>query len=267
MSSSLSRALLGSAALLATLLAKPAAASWPKRGLAANEDIPIWQFGGSWEGNPSQVNWQYNWGSTTSQKQSFAEYVPMLWGLGSDHTGVWSDNAWYWLVNGGSGHLLGFNEPEQTSQSNISPQDAANAYRTYFTPFIGHAQIGSPAVSNDGYAWMQQFLSACSDCGINFLAIHWYNDYTQVDDFKNWVNSMCALGGGKQVWITEFEGYGTVDEQSAFLKAVIPWLDDNDCVYRYAYFGTADPDQVLLQNGGPALSPIGVQYTFTPYGG
>jgi hypothetical protein len=51
---------------------------YPKRGLGANEDVPIWQFGGTWEGAPSQVNWQYNWASTTDQKNSWCEYIPML---------------------------------------------------------------------------------------------------------------------------------------------------------------------------------------------
>lgn len=48
-------------ALATSLLASTTTAQWPKRGLAYNEDIPIYEFGGSWEGAPSQVNWQYNW--------------------------------------------------------------------------------------------------------------------------------------------------------------------------------------------------------------
>jgi hypothetical protein len=50
----------------------------PKGGLRANEDVPIWKFGGTWEGAPSQVNWQYNRSNTTSQNNSFCEYIPML---------------------------------------------------------------------------------------------------------------------------------------------------------------------------------------------
>jgi hypothetical protein len=65
---------------------------------------------------------------------------------------------------------------------------------------------------------------------------------------------------------SQFEAYGSIDEQSAFLKQAIPWLDNNPCVYRYAYFGTANNDASLVENGGPSLSPLGVQYTFTPYG-
>lgn len=46
----------------------------------------------------------------------------------------------------------------------------------------------------------------------------------------------------------------------------MPFLDKSPCVERYAYFGTADNSKVLLQNGGPALSPLGNQYAFSPYG-
>jgi hypothetical protein len=200
---SLSHKLVSTIALLSTAFIQNAEAAWPKRGLAANEDIPISQFGGTNAGRSSQVNWQYNWDSTTNQKQSWAEYVPMLWGLTSDHISVWNDRASYWLSQGGSGHLLGFNEPDNSGQSDLTVAQAVQGYRTYMNPFIGRAQIGSPAVTNGGYDWLSQFLSQCTDCGITFIAAHWYNDHTLFADFQNWVNSLCSLGNGKQVWITE----------------------------------------------------------------
>lgn len=186
--------------LTSTLLHSFAQAYWPKRGLAANDDIDISQFGGSYAGQLSQVNWQYNWDSTTYNKQSFAEYVPMLWGTSSDHTNQWFSNAYYWLDNG-SGHILGFNEPERPEQANLTPQQAATAFKQYLTPFVGRASIGAPAVSNDGYAWITQFMGLCHDCGIDFIPIHWYNDHTLFSDFQNWVTSICNLG--YTVWITE----------------------------------------------------------------
>jgi len=74
----LSHMLLYTGAVLSAFFISTSTAQYPKRGLGANEDVPIWQFGGTWEGAPSQVNWQYNWYSTTSQKNSFCEYIPML---------------------------------------------------------------------------------------------------------------------------------------------------------------------------------------------
>lgn len=188
---------------VSTLLPAPTAGYWPKRGLAANDDIPIGQFGGTREGAASEVNWQYNWGSTTSQKQSFCEYVPMLWDLGSSATSTWFSHASHWVTDGGSGHLLAFNEPELSGQSNISPSQAAAGFLKYLTPYHGSASLGSPAVSNDGYTWLSEFLGLCTKCKIDFIAVHWYNNYDQFDDLKNWINKICALANGKQVWLTE----------------------------------------------------------------
>jgi len=204
------------AALAAPLLLDTAAAYWPKRGLAYNDDLNIAGFGGyQYNGKDSMVNWQYNWDSTTGEKQPWAEYVPMLWGTQNYHTDQWMDHANYWLDHGGSGHLLAFNEPEQGGQANLSPADAANAYRQYMQPLGWKTNLGSPAVSNDGYEWMRQFLNECHDCKIDFLAIHWYNDHTQFGDFQNWVNSMCGLANGRQVWITEVSNHHYLSERNS----------------------------------------------------
>jgi hypothetical protein len=188
----------GLSMLAITVSANP----WPKRGLAYNEDIPIWQFGGSWEGAPSQVNWQYNWDSSTSNKQSFAEYVPMLWSDASDHTSRWVGNA-NAALSSGSGHLLSFNEPDDSQQANMGVQQAANSFRTWMTPFHGRAQLGSPAVTNGGLSWLSEFLGECGDCEIDFVAVHWYDSASNFAYFTSFINQVCSIANGRQVWLTE----------------------------------------------------------------
>lgn len=58
-----------------------------------------------------------------------------------------------------------------------------------------------------------------------------------------------------------------MDEKTEFLKRAIAWLDRQQCVARYAYFGTADVDLELLDHRGPALSALGTIYAFTPFNG
>ncbi|KAJ3494737.1 hypothetical protein NLG97_g3885 [Lecanicillium saksenae] len=258
--------IVGSAIVGAMLAGQASADPWPKRGLAANDGVPIWQFGGSWLGHNSQVNWQYNWDSNTNQKPDFAEFVPMLWGTQNYHTDQWFNNAWHWLNNGGSGHLLAFNEPDRGDQAHMTPGEAVNGWRQYMEPFAGHAQLGAPAVSAGGFDWLQQFLNQCQGCHIDFIPVHWYGGANYEHEFENWINRVCSISGSRPVWVTEFQGEGSIDEQSNFLRKAIPFLDNNRCVYRYSYFGTADNSKVLLDNGGPRLSPLGVQYTFSPYG-
>lgn len=118
----------------------------------------------------------YNWYSTTTNKQNFTEYVPMLWGTKPELTSIWDDHASSWIA-AGSEHLLAFNEPENAGQSNINVTAAADAYRKYMQPFAGKAQLGAPGVSNGGRDWMTQFLGLCSDCTIDFVPIHWVSNF------------------------------------------------------------------------------------------
>jgi hypothetical protein len=171
-----------------------------KRGLAANDDLPLTGFGATYNGLSSQITWQYNWDSTTTVKQSYAEFVPMLWGTQSYHTTQWTTNANSWISKG-STHLLGFNEPEQSGQASMGVADAVTAFRQYMTPFASNASLGAPAVSNDGYTWISEFIDQCTNCEVSFIPIHWYNSYTMFDDFQNWVTKICDLGYA--VWITE----------------------------------------------------------------
>lgn len=100
----------------------------------------------------------------------------MLWGIKPELTGAWERDASSWIA-AGSEHLLAFNEPEIPGQSNINTTAAADAYRKYMQPFAGKAQLGAPAVSNDGRDWMTKFLAQCSGCTIDFVPIHWVSGF------------------------------------------------------------------------------------------
>jgi hypothetical protein len=41
---------------------------------------------------------------------------------------------------------------------------------------------------------------------------------------------------GKPVWLTEFGASGSNAEQAAFLNVMVPWLNQQKYVARYAYF-------------------------------
>ncbi|PSR92148.1 glycosyl hydrolase catalytic core-domain-containing protein [Coniella lustricola] len=233
-----------------------------KRGLAYNENIPLKEFGG----NGTYISWQYNWGSSTAHKQDNGrEYVPMLWSNYTTANFTWTADAQAWIANG-STHLLAFNEPEQSAQANLSPAVAASFYRVYLEPFAGQAKLGAPAVSNDGWDWLNQFLGNCSDCTIDFIPVHWYNPWNLTSDLEMWVNKTCGLPAGRPVWVTEFGPTDaaslTTDQQNTFLEQATNFLDTTPCVERYAYFGSADGDESLLANGGPCLSTLGKQYTY-----
>ncbi|QDS71676.1 hypothetical protein FKW77_008023 [Venturia effusa] len=201
--------------------------------------------------------WAYNWASVNGGLASGVEFLPMLWGAGTEKTGTWVKDATAGIAAGATA-LLGFNEPDHTEQANMSPQAAATAFKTHMTDnFAGKAKLVSPAVTNGGgsmgLGWLKSFMSLCTDCKIDAIAIHWYDSSSNVDYFKQHIQDAHSQFG-LPIYLTEF---GTTDgNDQAFLAAVLPWLDSQDYVQKYAYFMASDGKLI----SGTSLSAAGNTY-------
>lgn len=62
----------------------------------------------------------------------------------------------------------------------MSIDSAVAAWRAYMQPAKDLKEkmyLGSPAVTNgangQGLDWLRDFISACKDCSIDFICIHW----------------------------------------------------------------------------------------------
>jgi hypothetical protein len=242
--------------------ANPVPSMGDKRGLSYNDAALTNAFDGR------GMTWAYNWGNSTDGAiLSGLEFVPMLWGL--DCTSSWNTAA-ILAISSGSKHLLSFNEPDMSSQSNIEPRKAAKNHIIYMNPLAGNGvQIGSPAITNGastsppmGINWLSQFFTACAGiCKLDFVAFHWYSTTESIGDFKQHVQNvinMAAAYGVSKVWLTEFQASGADSDVQAFLSEALPFLDSTPEVERYAYFMCADGAGNLLSDTG--LSTIGDAY-------
>ncbi len=228
-----------------------------KRGLAYNSAALTNAFAGK------SMAWAYNWAANPSGTLgSGIEYVPMLWGQTS--FGGWDAAAKSALANGAK-HMLSFNEPDLSAQANMDSKTAADAHIKYMNPYASQAKIGSPAITNGGpsggtdgmgLGWMQNFFDKCAgNCQVDFLAFHWYDSANNVAYFKNYVQSVIDVAkkhGVSKVWLTEFGASGSDAEVAKFLGEVLPWMDGNDAVERYAYFMCSDGKLV----SGSAISDL-----------
>ncbi|KAH6704310.1 glycosyl hydrolase catalytic core-domain-containing protein [Leptodontidium sp. MPI-SDFR-AT-0119] len=165
-----------------------------------------------------KVSWAYNWADVTLDIPSSIEY--------------------------GTTHLLAFNEPDLDSQANLTVAAAVAGYLEHMEPFAGKVKLGSPA--------LKDFTSRCASCTIDFVAIHWYNG-GDVMDFKDYIMQAHKVGGYRPVWVTEFRGPGLGEEEIIFLEEVLPWLDTQDYVHRYAYFMASEGSLI----SGGILSALG----------
>lgn len=206
------------------------------------------------------MTWGYNWGYPSNGLSSQFDYAPQLWCSSSAYTSGWASAVKSATSSGGTTHLLGFNEPDNSGQCNISPSAAASAWKTYMQPYASsNVKLVSPAVTNGGgetgLQWMSEFLGNCTGCTVDVIALHWYSSYAP--DFQNHVESAYNMFG-KPIWVTEFGLTSSTDAQiESFLESAMPWMDSTSYVQRYAYFGAFTG---YLLNTSTTLSDYGMVY-------
>jgi len=228
-------------------------ASEHKRGLAYNDAGLLSGF----TSLPStKTSWAYNWAAAPGGSvPSGLEYVPMFWGLRPQDTSGWKAAADKALASG-SKHLLGNNEPDHPEQAHLTPQACAKGWKDHMEQYAGKAKLIGPAITNGpkeknmGLTWLGEFLTECKklSCTIDAIAIHWYDSATNFAYFKKHVTDAHAAGGGRPIWITEFAGSGSSEQQEAFLAQALPFLDSLSYVERYAYFMASDGKLVSGKN-------------------
>ncbi|PYI05157.1 hypothetical protein BO78DRAFT_470748 [Aspergillus sclerotiicarbonarius CBS 121057] len=234
-----------------------------KRGAAYNEASLVKTLT---SGKSGAVSWSYNWAQEADgDMPSGVKFVPMLWGTGSVST--WT-SAVEKALSGGSTHILGFNEPDMTSQADMSASSAATLYKKYITPYGDRATLISPAVtssenSGQGLSWFKSFMAECTSCNVSALAVHWYGgSFAQLESFMTEAISTAGKYDIDEVWLTEFaldaDTSGISDQSTAktFLEKSIAWLDSHPKVGGYAYFYTANG--YLLTSG--SVNSVGDVY-------
>lgn len=208
-----------------------------KRGIAANI-APGAEF------NPS-VAWWYNWAMRSTGSNVGIEFVPMVWGEASVSSAIPS----------GSKYLLGFNEPNFFAQANLSAAEAASLWPKLQAnaisvgvklvgPGMNYCGPASQCHGTDPYVYLKDFFSACTDCSVDYVAVHWYN--CDLPSLRDYLEPGGNLPGfeqfGKPIWLTEFscDEKATIAQQEAYMRAAIPYLEGNPNVARYSWF-SADP--------------------------
>ncbi len=195
------------------------------------------------------ATWCYNW-MTSPQASDCADplFVPMVWGPG-DVAGAIQQ-----IANAGYTTVLGFNEPNKTDQANMTVAQAIALWPDMTSN--PNLRVSSPAVSDDGRAWLEDFMDQVQANGfrVDFIAMHWYG----------WNAGSCTAGAlegainwaqqwGLPVWITEFGcmGSSNPDEQTLldFFPAAVAMIASHPLVERYAWYPWNTYNDLYLADG------------------
>jgi hypothetical protein len=259
----------------------PTAAKSVKRGvaydLASAADVAVLSPG---------VSWWYNWSPNPNlgvpadyATRYSMDFYPMLWNGNYNASAVVS----FLKSNPNIKYMLVMNEPNLTSQANLTPQQAAQIWPGYeaIAAETGVKIVG-PAITwgtmpgyQDPISWLDAFCTAYQTANngrspqIDYLAFHWY-DY-------GLSNQLDRLGKyNKSVWVTEFANWHnqndgaqitTLAEQEAQMTDMVATCESRVDVFRYAWFtGRVNPDPhfTSLLSADGVLTGLGKTYLSLP---
>jgi hypothetical protein len=227
------------------------------------------------------VSWWYNWttspdkGVASTFAQTGVEFVPMVWGV---QGGPPDPATIEKQIPKSAKYILGFNEPNFASQSNITAAQAAALWpRIEQIAHDMNLKIGSPAPNycagacndTDPIHYLDTFFAACTGCQVDFIAAHWYAcDGPALTHYLGLLKKY-----GKPIWLTEFSCMDAGDHSAAgeqtYMKTALQILENDPMIFRYSWFTGrwTNPSGVSLLAGDGQLTDLGNLYVSTPASG
>lgn len=225
--------------------------------------------------NTPKVKWAGTWSEVPPNAlDPNVLFVPQFYHKDSDDQGYFSSNAAKALAKG-ERHLLGLGEANTPGPFQVNAEQAVQIYADKLMPFRAKNHlIGAPTFLQNpqDFDFLDQFLDKCTaatKCQVDFICLHWMAGGTdQSANFQQTVLKAIAHSKGLPVWVDNIQalspnaGGSDPTAQMAFLKQIIPFLENNPNIERYAYVGMNDKDQSVdlfaTQNGG--LTDLGKFY-------
>jgi autotransporter-associated beta strand protein len=222
-----------------------------KKGIAGNIESGL------------NVQWVYNWNLDRNSSLDL-EYVPIR------QQRWWPSLTQNWQSRGAN-HLLGYNEPDQPEQANLSVGDAISSWPDLLATGL---RVGAPAVSDGGLPWLYDFIDQADAAGlrVDFVPVHYYRCRTPSDaagaasqmyDFLKGIHDRT----GRPIWITEWNnganwtgcGDPTFTQQAAAVQEMMDMLDSTPFVERYALYNWVEDVRRVKWDDG-SLTTAGVVY-------
>jgi hypothetical protein len=222
------------------------------------------------------VSWFYNWELGPSGCTS-VPFVPMIWGhTGDEQSASGIANEIETVASGGYGTVLGFNEPDNSSQSNISVSAAISLWPSLTANAA--LRVGSPATqaNSTGQAWFTDFMKQVNadttgKLRVDFIAAHWYGwnsgscdaNASNLESYVKWLE---AIAGDRPIWLTE---WGCLNDSNpseavvqAFFAGAVAMFAKHPRIERYAWYPWETNNELVTSSD--ALTGLGTVFAAAP---
>jgi autotransporter-associated beta strand protein len=230
-----------------------------KKGIAGNP-------GNSW----LNLLWWYDWNIDQSSSPDL-EYVAIR------QNQSWPSLSQNWQSLG-INTLLGYNEPDQANQANLTISQAISSWGDLLATGL---RVGSPATSDGGpNSWLIPFVQQADAAGlrVDFVATHYYqanNPANASACASQMYNFLLNIWNNthRPIWVTEWNNGAnwtdnnpnpppTYAQQQACVQAMVNMLETNSFVERYALYNWVEDTRSLVTSSN-TVTPAGTVYSNT----
>lgn len=190
--------------------------------------------------------WMYSWGRRRPEGlPTGVEFTPMLWGNAlAERQAKRIADLKRRADSGEVRHLLGFNEPDQHEQSNMTVDRAIELWPDLMSVGV---PLVSPGCVHPDRVWMTEFMERVEQGGlrVDAIAVHSYMG-PSVEILMRRLEEVYKKFG-RPLWLTELavgdweaktpgENKHRPERIEAFMRDLLPALDEASHVHRYAWF-------------------------------
>ena len=224
------------------------------------------------DANKLDVTAYYNWSADrmSGDPQLDVEFSPQF------HHAGWPSAS---TVNGlqNTTHVLGYNEPDNTNDKREHPATAVDVIKMWPTVMQSGMRAGSPGPTSV-WSWNDAFIKLADSLNyrVDFMVAHIYEPNLNAETLKQRIDHLSSVGGGRPVWITEWNnewwpdqtknggGYdrpytaANGERQRKFMAECLPALDKMNNLERYYEYDWVQDARALVL--GDTLTPAGKVY-------
>ncbi len=224
------------------------------------------------------VSWYYNWEQTENEACTNGKggvFVPMIWGhTGSEQSASGITTSISSFVSKGYPYVLGFNEPDNSTQSNIPVATAVSLWPSFLNAAIKTVSPAAQA-NTTGQAWFTTFIGDvnANSTGLrtDVIGLHWYGwnagscdaAASQLNGYLNWAE---GFAGNRPIWLTE---WGCLHDSAPDVQTVVSFYEGALAVFakhprvqRYAWYPWST--NLTLVNSDGSLTALGTAYAAAP---